>query len=217
MVVSVVCLAVMALVSLQLANAQGQWHTGRATFYGKDGWSIHTGSCGYGYLDENAGTGWDVAALADAAWDYSNSCGKCKEVKCKNMWFKDGYGQQLDRSNVCFDQAASVVVTIVDTCPCSYPGNYYSNKRWCCGDMYHMDISLWSYEKLAPTDKGVIAIEWRDVPCWYKPNKNAKNPWGQKSGPDRGPPGGWYPALDKRPYKALSWQSSGRKLRGFSQ
>jgi len=28
-----------------------------ATFYGKDGWTIHYGSCGYGYLDENAGTG----------------------------------------------------------------------------------------------------------------------------------------------------------------
>lgn len=19
-----------------------------------------------------------------------------------------------------------------------YPGNYHSNKRWCCGDMYHL-------------------------------------------------------------------------------
>lgn len=53
------------------------------------------------------------------------------------MWFKDGYGQGLDRKSVCYDPSASVVVTITDTCPCSYPGNYYSNKRWCCGDMYH--------------------------------------------------------------------------------
>jgi hypothetical protein len=58
---------------------------------------------------------------------------KCKEVKCKKMTFKDGYGAQLDRNGACFDDQASVVVTITDSCPCHYPGNQYSNKRWCCG------------------------------------------------------------------------------------
>jgi hypothetical protein len=51
---------------------------------------------------------------------------------------QDGYGATLDRNGACFDQEASVVVTITDTCPCHYPGNYHSNKRWCCGDMYHL-------------------------------------------------------------------------------
>jgi hypothetical protein len=46
-----------------------------------------------------------------------------------------GYGQWLDRKSSCRDPAASVIVKITDSCPCSYPGNYYSNKRWCCGDM----------------------------------------------------------------------------------
>jgi hypothetical protein len=54
------------------------------------------------------------------------------------MWFKDGYGQKLERETICYDPAASLVVTITDTCPCIYPGNFYSNKRWCCGDMYHL-------------------------------------------------------------------------------
>lgn len=58
---------------------------------------------------------------------------KCKEVKCKKMSFKDGYGAALDRNGACFDDQASVVVTITDSCPCHYPGNQYSNKRWCCG------------------------------------------------------------------------------------
>lgn len=75
------------------------------------------------------GTGWDVAALADAAWDFQGSCGKCKEVKCKPTNFNDGYGAWLDRANVCYDTEASVVVMITDTCPCHYPGNYASNKR----------------------------------------------------------------------------------------
>lgn len=37
---------------------------------------------------------------------------------------------------------------ITDTCPCVYPDNYASNKRWCCGDMYHLDLSVWAYEKV---------------------------------------------------------------------
>jgi hypothetical protein len=40
------------------------------------------------------------------------------------------------------------VVMITDTCPCYYPDNYASNKRWCCGDMYHLDLSVWAFEKV---------------------------------------------------------------------
>jgi hypothetical protein len=64
-----------------------------------------------------------------------NPRSKCKEVKCKGIGFKDGYGAWLDRAGVCYDQSASVIVMVTDTCPCHYPGNYHSNKRWCCGDM----------------------------------------------------------------------------------
>jgi hypothetical protein len=39
------------------------------------------GSCQYGYLDREVGTGWDIAAISDKAWDYQGSCGKCKEVR----------------------------------------------------------------------------------------------------------------------------------------
>lgn len=44
-------------------KAQG-WRTGRATHYGEDhtgqtdGYSIHDGSCQFGNLDPNIGTGW---------------------------------------------------------------------------------------------------------------------------------------------------------------
>jgi len=68
---------------------------------------------------------------------------------------------------------------------------------------FYRDLSLWSFEKLADTKLGVIAVEHREVPCWQKPNKPAKNPWGQRSGPDRGPPGNWNPAMDKRPFKQI--------------
>jgi hypothetical protein len=34
------------------------------------------------------------------------------------MSFSDGYGQWLDRSKVCYNDYASVVVMITDTCEC---------------------------------------------------------------------------------------------------
>lgn len=42
---------------------------------GTDAWSIHKGSCSYGYLDYQRATGWDVAAISDRAPDYQGSCG----------------------------------------------------------------------------------------------------------------------------------------------
>lgn len=85
--------------------------------------------------------------------------------------------------------------------------------------MYHMDMSIYAFEKLADTKWGVIATEWRDVPCWYKPNKRAKNPWGQRTGAERGPPGGWQAAFDKRPFKEVRWENTnyGRRLRGVGR
>jgi hypothetical protein len=60
---------------------------------------------------------------SDQAPDYSSSCGKCKEVRCKPMRFADLYGQVLDRKDgVCYNLYASVVVMITDTCPCHWHG-----------------------------------------------------------------------------------------------
>ena len=61
-------------------------------------------------------TGWDVVAISDTAPDYQGSCGKCKEIKCKPMSFRDGYGETLDRNSACYDPSASVVVMVTDTC-----------------------------------------------------------------------------------------------------
>jgi hypothetical protein len=200
-------LSVVALVALIGTCAAGDskgfggWNVGRATFYGTDAWSIHKGSCGYGWLDKNVATGWDVVAISDRAHDYYGSCGKCKEVRCKPMNFADGYGQWLERSKVCFNDWSSVVVMVTDTCPCVYPDNYSSNKRWCCGDMYHFDLSVWAFERLAEKKWGVIGITWRDVPCWYKPKNPARQPWWYKTSPQpwwEKAPQGWNPSMDTR-------------------
>ena len=70
----------MTAVVLGLAGrlqAQGGWRTGRATFYGNEPWlwSIHEGSCGYGYIWPDEPLGWDVAALPDSHYEYDGSCG----------------------------------------------------------------------------------------------------------------------------------------------
>lgn len=70
---------VVAIVVLALARgleAQGEWRRGRGTFYGNEPWlwSIHEGSCGYGYIWPDEPLGWDVAALSDAHYEYEGSC-----------------------------------------------------------------------------------------------------------------------------------------------
>ncbi|GMH45576.1 hypothetical protein BSKO_13533 [Bryopsis sp. KO-2023] len=159
--------AVIALVVFGVLAGSDAWRTGRATFYGDQPWlwDIHKGSCGYGQLDPNKGTGWDIAALPDGHYEFSGSCGRCYEVRCKPMSFKDNYGNALDRTGACYDPSKVITLTITDTCPCNYSGNLYSNKRWCCMDMEHLDISVYTYDKLADRRWGVIGLEYRPVPC----------------------------------------------------
>lgn len=57
--------------------------------------------------------------------------------------------------------AQSVVVRITDTCACTYEPNAYSNRRWCCGDMEHFDVSHFAFDKLAEYKWGVIGIKYR--------------------------------------------------------
>lgn len=80
------------------------------------------------------------------------------------MGFKDGYGAWLDRYD-CYNDYASVVVMVTDTCPCYYPSNYNSNKRWCCGDMYHLDMSVWAYEKVSSRVVESLKCKWHLQLC----------------------------------------------------
>lgn len=155
------------------AGAEEAWRKGRATFYGDRGYfSLHEGSCGFGNIDYHQGTGWDVAALPDSHHEYEGSCGHCYEVKCEPMIFKDNYGNILDRKDACYENNKTVLVTITDTCPCNFQWNTYSNKRWCCGDMDHFDLSYHAYDKLAARQWGVIGLKYRPAPCpGEKPQK----------------------------------------------
>lgn len=173
----VLAFLMLSAAAVAIVNGQGAWKNGRATFYGLDGWSIHQGACGFGYQWPDIYPGFDVVAISDASSEFGGSCGRCYEVKCRNADFTDGYGKPIERSSACYDESKSVVVRAVDACPCNYPGNAYSNSRWCCGDggagEAHMDLSIWAFEKLASTSIGVMGLSYREVPCSYAPSNVA--------------------------------------------
>ena len=65
--------------------------------------------------------------------------------------------------------------------------------------MYHLDLSIWAFEKLSDTKWGVIGTTWRDVPCWHRPSKWARVPSWKKPTPGERPPQGFQRSQDKRP------------------
>ncbi|KAG1668661.1 hypothetical protein FOA52_001268 [Chlamydomonas sp. UWO 241] len=167
------CKALLMLPLLMLAMCglvSGQddgWRTGRATWYDDDpSMSVHDGSCMYGYLGGRYGGegNWHVGAMNDGNPLYAGSCGKCFEIKCEPMNFKDNYGQELGRDGAC-SSTDPINVVMTDTCPCSKPGNEYSNQRWCCGDMDHFDLGIWAFRNMADTSLGVIGIKYRPIDC----------------------------------------------------
>eukprot|EP01025_Chloroclados_australasicus_P009021 TRINITY_DN1340_c0_g2_i1.p2 TRINITY_DN1340_c0_g2~~TRINITY_DN1340_c0_g2_i1.p2 ORF type:complete len:438 (-),score=44.92 TRINITY_DN1340_c0_g2_i1:1668-2813(-) len=156
-------------------QAESAWKEGRATFFGHEEqtWSIHEGSCGFGYQCKHEGNGWNVAAIPSTDPDFQGACGSCYEVKCNSVYFQDNFGKVLDRSSVCYDSHSSVVVKIVDACPCNDNTLPYQAWRWCCGDMNHLDLSVWAFEKLADPKWGLIGIKYRKVECDHEPRKIA--------------------------------------------
>jgi hypothetical protein len=121
--------------------------------------------------------GYHVIAISDRSNEFELSCGKCYEVKCRAEQYSDGKGNQYDGQN-CYNTDESLVVRVVDACPCNYPNNRYSNERWCCqdqgaGDM-HVDMSVWAFEKLARRSRGSMAMAYRQVPCNYIPEFPAR-------------------------------------------
>ncbi|GMH41567.1 hypothetical protein BSKO_09477 [Bryopsis sp. KO-2023] len=144
----------------------GRWRQGRSTYFD----TIDNGSCGYGHQYPGRGTGLDIAAISDKHYDYWQSCGRCYEIKCRPMEFYDNYGNHLDRNTACHDPNKIITVTITDVCPCfdPLPWNYANNKRWCCGDMEHFDLSWHAFLKLADQKWGVIGTYYRPVTCPYE-------------------------------------------------
>ncbi|KAG2500001.1 hypothetical protein HYH03_002283 [Edaphochlamys debaryana] len=141
-------------------SADDGWIQARSTWFDV-GPDMSKANCHY----PSAPTGRDVGAWSDQMEGFESSCGKCYEIRCRNADITDGYGETVSRTNACYDEQKSVVITIVDACPCRYPNNEYSNKRWCCGDQNHIDISEEAFRQLADLNLGVIGLYYRQVDC----------------------------------------------------
>ncbi len=57
----------------------------------------------------------------------------------------------------------SVTVKISDSCPCQHPNP--SNKRWCCGDVTHLDLSYAAFDQIAERHRGVVDLKVRPASC----------------------------------------------------
>lgn len=79
-----------------------------------------------GYQFEDVYPGHDVIAISDLSAEFSSSCGACYEVRCREEAYTDGKGTSYDGA-VCFNTTESLVVRVVDKCPCNYPGNRYAD------------------------------------------------------------------------------------------
>mmetsp|Transcript_3893 Transcript_3893/g.13677 ORF Transcript_3893/g.13677 Transcript_3893/m.13677 type:complete len:546 (+) Transcript_3893:1005-2642(+) len=132
------------------------WQRGRMTFYGKDGYSIHSGACHFGSIPHP----YYVAATSDWWPEYingayeHNKCGHCFEIQC------DPNGRSYcrgDRYN------ASIIVQVTDRCPCKHENP--SNQRWCCGDEPHFDVSHEAFGELANHVGGWVYLQWREIQC----------------------------------------------------
>lgn len=59
-----------------------------------------------------------------------------------------------------------LLLSLCHSCPCVH-ANFYSNQRWCCGDMQHIDISEEVFKmvsaacKLGPASRGCQAAAGR--------------------------------------------------------
>lgn len=71
----------------------------------------------------------------------------------------DRHSRSMDKGYSHPTQASALLLLTV--CAGTYAPNEYSNKRWCCGDMDHFDVSVWAFEKLADQKWGVIGIKCR--------------------------------------------------------
>jgi hypothetical protein len=82
------------------------------------------------------------------------------------MRHSHAFTQTVDRCSRSNDEvfshpAQAATLLLLTVCAGTYAPNEYSNKRWCCGDMDHFDVSVWAFEKLADQKWGVIGIKYR--------------------------------------------------------
>ena len=97
-------------------------------------------------------------------WGLTDKCGQCFEVVCVDGATRGKEWSDLGPWGGCTDAGKkSVTVKISDSCPCQHPNP--SNKRWCCGDVTHLDLSYAAFDQIAERHRGVVDLKVRPASC----------------------------------------------------
>ena len=96
----------------------------------------------------------------------TGECGQCFEVMCVNGRTRGLPWSLLGPWPGCLPGDAgtkSVVVMVTDSCPCHHPNP--SNRRWCCGDAQHFDMSYAAFDAIADRGRGVVDLKVKSCGC----------------------------------------------------
>ena len=97
-------------------------------------------------------------------WGLTDKCGQCYEVMCVDGATRGKDWSDLGPWGACAEPGKkTVVVMISDSCPCHHPNS--GNKRWCCGDRTHLDLSYAAFDQIAIRHRGVVDLKVRPAPC----------------------------------------------------
>lgn len=97
-------------------------------------------------------------------WGLTDKCGQCYEVVCIDGQTRGKQWSDLGPWGGCQEAGKkSVTVMISDSCPCHHPNT--GNKRWCCGDRTHLDLSYAAFDSIAVRHRGVVDLKVRPADC----------------------------------------------------
>jgi len=120
-----------------------------------------------GFLDPETNSCGDRGSSHDSASCCLpvGQCGVCYDVTCVDGPTRGAPGAEFPDSGCVSNQTISVMIT--DSCPCDHANK--SNKKWCCGDMTHLDLSYKAFGLIADHDKGVVNIMYEQLPFCSAP------------------------------------------------
>lgn len=97
-----------------------------------------------------------VAAMNTAGLNNTDECGTCYAVSCIDGPTRGLPGSEFTDSGCISNKSITVMIT--DSCPCDHANP--NNKKWCCGDTTHMDLSYMAFGMIANHSKGVVDMKW---------------------------------------------------------
>lgn len=100
-----------------------------------------------------------VAAINTAGLNNTDECGTCYAVSCVHGPTRGLPGSQFQDSGCISDKSITVMIT--DSCPCDHANP--DNKKWCCGDTTHLDLSYMAFGLIANHSKGVVDIKFEKL------------------------------------------------------